>query len=1411
MKFLYTLTFTLLCFVLNFQASANGGCTLLGVDVQVGSCDDGDPDVVMFFSLAGDCIVDQICFIEEGIAIGCADVLDLELGDGEGVNFGALAADTFYEFSVILNDGTEYSGYSVDNGNCEETICDCAGTEHTIGVLSWLGDTFADNGGTEFLWEEQAVDFDCETWGYDCGDIEGAPAADPFQVCLGNLPPNNGCAVEECFPTSLAFNQGSCADNDGDGVATPVIEMTFGIDGTCLVDELCFSEDGGLNYNCINLPELDQIVFNGDGLNLINTIPDVNYLIYFVTGGNTSQVYTFLNGNCNDVIEGCTNEFAVNYNPNADVEDFSCIYDDTICDCNGTELTIGVLAWLGDTFEDIGGTEFLWDGEAVSFNCSDWGYDCGDIDGAPEVDPFNVCSGGLPPNNGCEAVSNCTAEISAINTVCSGIDTEVSIDIETTGIGNCSYDELCYSINGGAVICEDISWATWSLGLQLSAQATNATVEYYLTTADGHVSDTFTHFILDCNNTEECLPLGMSFTQEPCADNNQDGVITPTIGITFEIEGPCLVEDLCFSTDGIDYTCLALQEFELFSGNGQGINLINTEPDTEYSIYFTTADGVSSIFNFSNGNCNAVIPGCTNEHATNYNPNADLEDGTCVYDETICDCAGTEHTIGVLSWLGDSFDDVGGTEFFWAGFPVDFNCATWGYDCGDIDGAPSDDPFNVCSGGLPPSNGCLEDAACIPFDITLEEDCFYDEENQVWVPRVLVTTFFPGDCIVTSVCEVSSGNPETCYLLPEADIFLNSGEGVFIPVEGNSVYTITAITEDGEISENIFIGDCLDATFGCTNPFATNYDPEADEEDGSCIYNETICDCNETEHTIGVLTWLGDGFADNGEFTWEGAEVSFNCEVWGFDCGDIETDSPSDPFNVCSGGLPPNNGCGIDEIFGCTDDMALNYNPQATVDDGTCEFEESVFGCTDPEASNYNPLANVDNGTCEYLVFGCTNPQATNYNPLANVDNGTCVFGDIMGCTDPNANNYNSFANVDDGSCTYGCVLPTILISVVCEEENPDGFYLDLQVTSVGSGAPYNVANNNNDQSLILTDEGSYVFGPFENFSDVVITANSLETENCLYISDIYSTFCSDEPILGCTDVEATNYNPEATQDDGSCIYGCEYPILLYSTVCEDGEENGFYIEIEVSDLGNGAPYNITNNVNDETFSLNFMGTISLGPYSNDEQVLYNISSENLEACFLTSPVLSDNCEAEEDPEGCTDELATNYDADALIDDGSCQYDFVICDCDGNEHSPTTLSQLGDGNADAGSLNFNCEMWGYDCGDIAGAPDLDPNNVCNGELPPLNGCVSSVNELIDSKLAVYPNPTEGLLTVTLSGTAEKTQISLYNLLGELIYSELMTTESIVLDLNELHLNSGVYIINASTKKSSENIRVQYLK
>jgi gliding motility-associated-like protein len=200
--------------------------------------------------------------------------------------------------------------------------------------------------------------------------------------------------------------------------------------------------------------------------------------------------------------------------------------------------------------------------------------------------------------------------------------------------------------------------------------------------------------------------------------------------------------------------------------------------------------------------------------------------------------------------------------------------------------------------------------------------------------------------------------------------------------------------------------------------------------------------------------------------------INVNGEVEGYEFGNESPFTVADNMYVQI--INYNDECEPAEIPGCTITQACNYNPEATVNDGSCDFESCV-GCMDPEASNYDPEATIDNpNLCVYDILGCTDETAFNYNPFATVDDGSCIPV-IVGCMIPTALNYNPDANTTCVPIDECCIFPI------------EG----------------------------CTDPEAYNYNPEANVDD----------GSCKY--DVY----------GCTDPEAINYNPEATIDDGSCIY----------------------------------------------------------------------------------------------------------------------------------------------------------------------------------------------------------------------------------------------------------------------------------
>ena len=161
------------------------------------------------------------------------------------------------------------------------------------------------------------------------------------------------------------------------------------------------------------------------------------------------------------------------------------------------------------------------------------------------------------------------------------------------------------------------------------------------------------------------------------------------------------------------------------------------------------------------------------------------------------------------------------------------------------------------------------------------------------------------------------GDTTTLQNLDESEFSVQGiGSYIAMTVVGAEIKSDRCLT----ITPNISCG----VVSGCTDPKADNYDPDANVDDGSCIYPPApIYGCTEP------------------------------------------TASNYDPLAT--------NDNGSCFVYGCTDATADNYDAAATVDDNSCTYPEPIYGCTDPTALNYDANANTNDGSCEAAPTLCSN------------------------------------------------------------------------------------------------------------------------------------------------------------------------------------------------------------------------------------------------------------------------------------------------------------------------------------------------------------------------------------------------------------------------------------------------------
>ena len=95
---------------------------------------------------------------------------------------------------------------------------------------------------------------------------------------------------------------------------------------------------------------------------------------------------------------------------------------------------------------------------------------------------------------------------------------------------------------------------------------------------------------------------------------------------------------------------------------------------------------------------------------------------------------------------------------------------------------------------------------------------------------------------------------------------------------------------------------------------------------------------------------------------------------------------------------------------GCTDATACNFDPEATVDDGTCLQLDACGECGGP---------GIPEGDCDCEGYQLDAIGVCGGECLCDGNaNGICDVDEIVGCTYSFAENYNPLASFDDGSCT---------------------------------------------------------------------------------------------------------------------------------------------------------------------------------------------------------------------------------------------------------------------------------------------------------------------------------------------------------------------------------------------------------
>ncbi|MFQ6610868.1 MAG: dockerin type I domain-containing protein, partial [Fidelibacterota bacterium] len=600
-------------------------------------------------------------------------------------------------------------------------------------------------------------------------------------------------------------------------------------------------------------------------------------------------------------------------------------------------------------------------------------------------------------------------------------------------------------------------------------------------------------------------------------------------------------------------------------------------PDCTGTCFGTAFENECGCVGGSTGLAPDFCYGCTDPEAVNYDPDATIDDGSCItdFDVYLYISDVTESSIEI-SMVNNEM--VFGFQFTIMSSP----------ELGAI--------FSDASGGLAQQYGFMMST----------------NSEGVVLGFSLTGGFIPvGSGVLTNVSWSHSGSAG--YLTLDQMIFSGVGGSAFNTETGDSYQ----------------IGSGYDV-YGCTDPEALNYDPYANLDDGSCIYDESIS--QSIDLTSEHLNWVSfhvypdqsdiriifQPLIDNSSLISvngsNGGGLYLSNSEWINTIGNIEIDEVymvhinfdtqfqvqgeliqlpvssylseglnmiGYPLNVSqsvTGVFQPFIDAGI--ILSISNDLGQMIIPEY----GISQFDEFIPG------EGYNISVNTpmvvrfceNQSDCNSIIYGCTEMTACNYNPEATIDDGTCwdcVIGDvnfdgsfdildvvaivsiIMGTQPYNpAADLNGDGNVDalDIVSVISIILGTGEPPGVTETanvqftENSACFVADFTVQvlqmTIQHGEDFELTINENAQEAEYETQGNFTTINFvlPEGPELFVTNNAFVIEEVQVSSqagyaevEVYYGSCGSEPefIFGCTDEGSCNFEPEAMIDNGSCEY----------------------------------------------------------------------------------------------------------------------------------------------------------------------------------------------------------------------------------------------------------------------------------
>ena len=649
--------------------------------------------------------------------------------------------------------------------------------------------------------------------------------------------------------------------------------------------------------------------------------------------------------------------------------------------------------------------------------------------------------------------------------------------------------------------------------------------------------------------------------------------------------------------------------------------------------------------NIDDGSCEVLtIYGCTDSEACNYYSEANFDDGSCLYldyEQSLFNACCLENSITTICLLDE---DICSGE--------DVDCITYG--CTEL-WADNYDPFITQDDGSCYKMGCTsdwadnydaiattDDGSCDKLGCTLDWADNFDE----------IATTNDGSCYkygcvydwADNYDAIATTDDGGCDRLGCTDTIADNYD-YLATIDDSSCYRYGCMSNWADnYDSNATIDDGSCYKYGCTNVYALNYDEFVTNDNGTCEY-EIITQLTLSNDAWNIYINLDEGWNMFGYGCPNPIDVveglsNHTDKISLVKDNDGSVYIPEFSFDGI-GNLTPGFGYQIkltDAIEGFS--LCENYINDVSANDLESILEEL--------SSNSDSLLQMNNN-----IVSLQEENANLENEVANLES---ELDSIYGCTYSWACNFDETASLDDGSCYNndlgcGCDVPGPIEGLDCAgNELPQ-----YQVGDYAEGGIVFYVDSTGENGLVAAMEslGSFEWGCYGidingNNSSVSpeLWAIGTGSQNTLAIV----AGCSEIPIAAS---EALAYVSEGYDD--WYLPSFDELELIYYTIGNGGPEGN------IGGFGGGYFWSSTEYNNINAAYVQFTNDDSGG---DPKEFPRNVGV--IRAFGYT--------------QGCMDETACNNNPEAIIADGSCEYPEF--DCEGN---------IVDGSCEYPEQGFDCE------------------------------------------------------------------------------------------------------------------------